>query len=278
MVGRGHDRRGPAERRCDNRTMKRFDDAIERMFFAFAKRASGRTVAVVALLLYAGIGLALPLALGWSKSWLVSANIFGTTFAGVLILVWLVVRVQARERRHLVEWTTDLRLLDAAEFEWLVGEVFHRDGWTVEETGRQDGPDGNVDLRLTKGAKTVIVQCKRWVSYLIGVEAIRAFAGTLMREGLPGTSGIFVTLSDYTEQARAEAKGIGLTLLDKHDLYARVEKVRRSEPCPTCGSSMLLDKSSRGWWFRCLATGCAGKRDLGSEPAKAVELLTQLPS
>lgn len=258
--------------------MKRFDDAFERLIFAFAKRASGRTVAIVALLLYGGIGLVLPLALGWSISWLVSANILGTTFAGVLILVWLVVRFQARERRNLVEWTTDLRLLDGAEFEWLVGEVFHRDGWTVEETGRQDGPDGNVDLRLTKGGKTVIVQCKRWVAYLIGVDQVRAFAGTLLREGLPGASGIFVTLSDYTEQARAEAKDLGLTLLDKRDLYARVERVRRNEPCPTCRSPMLLDKSPRGWWFRCLATGCAGKRDLGSEPAKAIELLTQLPS
>lgn len=251
---------------------------MERLLIAFAKRASGRTVALVAVLLYAGIGLAVPLLLALPTSWLVSLNIIGTTFAGLLILVWLGVRVQARDRRHLVEWTTDLRLLDAAEFEWLVGEAFRRDGWKVEETGRQDGPDGNVDLRLTRGGRPVIVQCKRWVSYLIGVDAIRAFAGTLMREGLSGSSGIFVTLSDFTPQARQEAQGIGLTLLDKHDLYERVEKVRRAEPCPTCGSSMLLDRSPRGWWFRCVAKGCVGKRDLGTDPARAVELLTQLPS
>lgn len=132
----------------------------ERLLIAFAKRASGRTVALVAVLLYAGIGLAVPLVLALPTSWLVSLNIMGTTLAGLLILVWLGVRVPARDRRHLVEWTTDLRLLDAAEFEWLVGEVFRRDGWKVEETGRQDGPDGNVDLRLTRGGKCVIVQCK----------------------------------------------------------------------------------------------------------------------
>lgn len=258
--------------------MSQLDDAIERLLFGFARRASGRAVSVVAVVLYAGIGLALPLVLGWPVSWLVSANVFGTMLAGILILVWLVVRVQARDRRHLVEWTTDLRLLDAAEFEWLVGEMFRREGWRVEETGRQDGPDGNVDLRLSKAGKAVIVQCKRWVSWLVGIDAIRAFAGTLMREGMPGTSGIFVTLSDFTEQAREEAKRIGLTLIDRHDLFARVENVRRSEPCPTCGSAMLLDRSPRGWWFRCVADGCAGKRDLGNEPARAVELLTQLPS
>jgi hypothetical protein len=36
----------------------------------------------------------------------------------------MAVRVEAGHRRHLVEWTTNLRHLDAAEFEWLVGEVF----------------------------------------------------------------------------------------------------------------------------------------------------------
>ncbi len=115
--------------------------------FAFVKRASGRAVAAVCVLLYAGLGLTLPLALGLPTSWLVSLNVLGTTLAGVVILAWFTARVQARDRRHLVEWTTDIRLLDAAEFEWLVGEVFRRDGWKVEETGRQDGPDGNVDLR-----------------------------------------------------------------------------------------------------------------------------------
>lgn len=258
--------------------MKTLDDAIERFLVGFAKRASGRVIAVVALFLYAGLGLALPLALGWPVSWLVSANITGTALAGSLILVWFGLEIQAANRRHLVEWTTDLRLLDSAEFEWLVGEVFRREGWKVEETGRRSGPDGNIDLRLTKDGKHVLVQCKRWVSWLVGVDDVRAFAGTLMRERLPGTSGIFVTLSDFSEQAREEAGRIGLTLVDNRDLYARVEQVRRSEACPTCGSPMLLDRSARGWWFRCVTEGCLGKRDLGSDPARAVELLTELPS
>jgi hypothetical protein len=257
--------------------MKRIDEAIERALLAFAKRASGRTVLSVAVALYAGFGLALPLLLGWSVSWLVAANVIGTTLAGTLILVWLGVRVQARDRRHLVEWTTDLRLLDAEEFEWLVGELFRRDGWKVVETGRRDGPDGNIDLRLSRGGKPAIVQCKRWVSWIVGVDEVRSFAGTLMREGLPGSAGIFVTLSAFSEQARDEAKRVGLTLIDNADLYARVEAVRRREACPVCGAAMVLDRSNRGWWFRCVAKGCSGKRDLGTDPARAVELLTELP-
>jgi hypothetical protein len=50
---------------------------------------------------------------------------------------------------------------------------------------------------------------------------------------------------------------------------------RAAEPCPICATPMLLDRSSRGWWLRCprWANGCAGKRDLGAESGRAVDLL-----
>jgi hypothetical protein len=35
--------------------------------------------------------------------------------------------------------------------------------------------------------------------------------------------------------------------------------------------------SPKGWWFRCVTPTCSGKRDLGTDPGHAVELLTQLP-
>jgi hypothetical protein len=103
----------------------------------------------------------------------------------------------------------------------------------------------------------------------------RKFASTLMREYSSASAGIFVTLSDFTGQARVEAKKIGLALVDNHDLYARVEKVRRAEPCNVCQAPMMLDRSPRGWWLRCVAPGCQGKRDLGPDPGRAVELLTR---
>jgi HJR/Mrr/RecB family endonuclease len=249
-------------------------DLFDRLLVGLVTRVSGRTVAAIALVLYPGIGLVLPLSLNWSVPWLVDANLTCTLLAASVTLGWFAVQVEARDRRHLVEWTTDLRLLDAAEFEWLVGELFRREGWQVEETGRQDAPDGNIDLRLTRAGEHRIVQCKRWTARLVGVDDVRAFAGTLLREALPGSAGIFVTLSDFTEQARSEARTAGVTLIDNRDLYAHVEKARRTEACPTCEAAMVLDRSARGWWFRCVAPGCAGKRDLSGDPARAVELLT----
>ena len=253
------------------------EDPFERAIWSLASRLSGRSLAVVVVVLYAGGGLAVPLILRWPVLWLVAANVLCTVWAGVIGLAWFGVQIQATFRRHLVEWTTDLRLLDAAEFEWLVGELFRREGWTVEETGRQDGPDGNIDLNLTREGTRAIVQCKRWTSWLVDVDEVRKFAGTLLREGLPGGAGIFVTLSDFTGQARTEAEKAGLTLVNNRELFRRVEQVRRTEPCPKCHAPMRLDRSPHGWWFRCVAPGCQGKRDLGRDPGRAVDLLTQAP-
>jgi hypothetical protein len=69
-----------------------------------------------------------------------------------------------------------------------------------------------------------------------------------------------------------------LQLIDRRELYQRIERVRRPEPCPICEKPVVLDRSQHGWWFRCVADGCTGKRDLDREPALAVELLTQPPS
>lgn len=244
----------------------------------FVRRVPGWVVAAVALAFYPGVGLVVPIAFGWPSNWLFSINLIGAMAAALLAVGYLIVLVQAKNRRHLFEWTTDLRLLTAAEFEYLVGELFRREGWDVAETGRQDGPDGNIDLVLTRGSERRVVQCKRWMAWRVGVNEIRAFGGTLMREGAPGAHGIFVTLSEFSEQAEEEAKKTGITLVDRADLFNRVERVRRQEPCPICNRPMLFDRSSRGWWFRCVAPSCAGKRDLSNDAGRAIELLTQPPT
>ena len=143
---------------------------LDRVLLGFASRAPGWAVGATALVLYAGGGLALPLMLHWRIGYIVYTNVFFTVVAAVICLAWIVVRNEAGLRRRLVEWTTDLRLLSSSEFEWLVGELFKREGWTVKETGRQDGPDGNIDLELDREGKRKIVQCKRWASWPVGVD------------------------------------------------------------------------------------------------------------
>ena len=257
--------------------VRTIDHLLERMATWLVTSLSGPMVLVIALLFYPGLGLALPLVLHWPTPELIEWNVLGVTLAGVVSLGWLTAQVEAARRRHLVEWTTDLRLLTAEEFEWLAGETFRREGWTVEETGRQVAPDGNIDLKLTRDGRRMIVQCKRWTSQAVGVDEVRELAGTLLREGLRGSSGILVTLSDYTPSARAEARTIGIELVNGRGLFSRMEKVRRPVRCEICHQPMLLSRSARGWWFRCFTSGCGGKLDLADEPGRAVELLTSLP-
>jgi hypothetical protein len=253
------------------------DDLFEQLVTNAARRLSGRAMAAVCLALYGGIGLVLPLALRWPASWLAAANVVGTGMAVLLLIAWIGERVQQSRRRNLLEWTSDLRKLDATEFEWFVGELLRREGWEVEEVGRPGMPDGNVDLRLRRGRVVHIVQCKRWQSRPVGVDEVRELAGTLMREGLGGAAGVYVTLSEFTPQAREEAGKIGMELLGGTDLYPRVEKVRRAEVCKKCHKGMVLDRSVHGWWLRCVTPGCGGKRDLGRDPGRAIDLLTLPP-
>ena len=229
----------------------------------------------LAAVLYGGIGLLLPLSIDARDPAFVALNVLGAVLGFAVILAWSLSILQASARRFLVDWTTDLRLLSSSEFEWLVGEVMRREGWQVTETGRDGEPDGNIDLRVTRDGQTRLVQCKRWESWRVGVNEVRKLGGTLMREGLPGACGTLVTLSRFSEQAIAEASEIGLELVDGRALSRRLEAVRRVEPCPSCETAMLLGRSEHGWWLRCPRwnEGCSGKRDLGSEPGRAVELL-----
>jgi hypothetical protein len=251
------------------------DNRYDRLILWIVKHVPIRAILALAAVSYLGFGLALPLALNWPALWLVSANLWGTIFAASLLSGWLFVQIQARDRRHLLEWAGDLRLLDGEEFEWLVGELFRREGWTVTERGRQDAADGNIDLELRRGTERRLVQCKRWTVKWVGVDEVRGFIGTLTREKLDASAGIFVTLSRFNQHAIAEAHAVGLELVDNVDLLARAEKVRRAEPCETCRRPMLLDHSVHGWWFRCVTPGCSGKRHLDKDPGRAVALITE---
>ena len=251
------------------------EDRYDRLIHFIVTRFSGRTVLVLALVSYFGVGLALPIAMGWAGLYLLDANVLGTIFAASLLFGWLFVQLQARDRRHLVEWTSDLRLLNAEEFEWLVGELYRREGCLVTERGRQGAPDGNVDLEIRLAGDRRIVQVKRWQSWQVSVDDIRGFAGTLLREGLPGSAGVFVTLSDFGEQAISEAKKVGIELVDGRDLFSRVEKVRKPVVCASCDQPMRLDRSVHGWWYRCVTPGCSGKLDLGHDPVRAIALINE---
>jgi restriction system protein len=263
------------------RTITSVDDVITRVM--------GRVPLAVALLfagvVYGGIGLALPLALHASAASLVGLNVIGATWAWTLTLGWLFPVIEARARRELLEQTTNLRLLSAREFEQLVGELLRREGWVVEEVGGHGKADGGIDLRVRRGDRRTLVQCKRWQSWQVGVEEVRQLAGAMLREGLRRGSGMLVTLSDFSPAAAAEAKMIGIDLIAGPELVLRLENVGATDilrndtrdlpyGCPQCGTPMVLRHSRHGYWLSCphYATD-KGKLDLGTDPKLALERL-----
>jgi hypothetical protein len=263
----------------EGRTKTSLDDRLT--------RAIGPLPMVAALLIagavYAGLGLALPLFTHASTPSLISFNGIGALLGWAITLAWLFPWVAARLRRQLLEQTTSLRSLSAAEFEQIVGELLRREGWDVEETGGHGEPDGNVDLRIRRGNQERLVQCKRWMSSQVGVDEVRKLAGALLREGLQRGDGILVTSSDFTPAAITEAAATRIELVGSNDLLRRLhdagamelldgsDDITAAYQCPTCATPMILAHSPYGWWIRCPNHGCDGKRDLGPDPRRALE-------
>jgi hypothetical protein len=75
---------------------------------------------------------------------------------------------------------------------------------------------------------------------------------------------------------REEAHSLGIRLMDGRDLYRAAAAVRRTKPCEVCREPMVLDRSTTGWRFVCPFRTALGSGPLGGDPARAVELLTEI--
>jgi restriction system protein len=139
------------------------------------------------------------------------------------------------------------------EFESLVGEAFSQKGYKVQELGGA-GPDGGVDLALTKGTERFLVQCKQWKAFRVGVDVVRELYGVMAAKGAAG--GFVVTSGKFTVDAHDFARGRNVTLIDGDHLFTMLQSAKaglRKAPatpvapiCPICGSAMIRRQSKRG--------------------------------
>jgi restriction system protein len=112
------------------------------------------------------------------------------------------------------------------EFELLVGEGFKRRGYRVQELGG-GGPDGGVDLVLTKGSEKSFVQCKQWKAFKVGVSTVRELYGVMAAHG--AASGFVVTSGHFTREAQAFADGRNIQLIDGAALMGLLQDARGPE-------------------------------------------------
>lgn len=155
-----------------------------------------------------------------------------------------------------------LRSMNWRDFERLVGEAFRLRGYTVTETGG-GGADGGIDLQLTQGGETFLVQCKQWKAYKVPVNVVRELYGMMAAQGAAG--GFVVTSGVFTAEARSFTQGRNIELIDGPALKSMIDTVQLStarsgaaskpvtlmatatEPvCPRCGGAMVKRVAKQG--------------------------------
>lgn len=195
--------------------------------------------------------------------------------AGAAMSAW-----RRRQRQLLVADVANAKGADSLdgmswrEFEILVGEAFRLQGYKVSETGG-GGPDGGVDLVLTKGAEKFLVQCKQWKAFKVGVDVVRELYGVMAAKGAAG--GFVVTSGSYTNDAKAFADGRNVKLVDGQRLFGMVKQAKQSlaaqpkaappqtstvsasnEPaCPVCASQMVKRTAKKGQHAGAQFWGCS---------------------
>jgi restriction system protein len=154
------------------------------------------------------------------------------------------------------------------DFERLVGEVFRRQGFMVSGFGGQ-GPDGGVDLGLTKNGRRYLVQCKHWRTRHVPVTVVRELNGVVSAQGAHG--GFVVTGGEFSREAREFADSCGIKLIDGSALEELIGGIpsRKSaadsdvavaaQPmttCPQCGTAMIQRTAKKGQFAGQVFWGC----------------------
>lgn len=209
----------------------------------------------------------------------------GLLFAIAILLTWVMAEFWKLSNRRRLDRQTGLqsiRRLPWPQFEHLVCEAYRRKGYFAQVVGGAS-PDGGVDIRLTAPGETILVQCKQWRAWTVGVTTVRELLGIVVSER--ATKGILVTSGRFTQAARIfAARNPCIELADGPQLAELVRNVQSvprfnvdpSPPpapqpaCPRCGSVMVLRTARNGrhagsqFWGCSKFPGCRGIRSYRS--------------
>jgi restriction system protein len=186
-------------------------------------------------------------------------------FAAIFLLPAPVSALRSWQKRRLLD-TQDgiesIRRLSWREFEMLLGEAFRRQGYGVVENSSA-GPDGGIDLVVTKDGRTVLVQCKHWRERKVGVKIVREMLGLVTAHSTGGA--IVVTSGDFTQEAKSFASGQPIRLIPGDELVTIIRSVQNPaaatsaleqtpaaaapaapRTCPKCGARMVIRVARRG--------------------------------
>lgn len=152
---------------------------------------------------------------------------------------------------------SDLAALSWQQFEELIADAFRRHGYRVREVGGRGSADGGIDLVLIRDGETTVVQVKHWRRDRVGVQLVRELYGVQTAER--AAHGAFVSLGQFTGDARQFAGQVGMTLVDGEELLRIISTGLAGEPlrlpevddaptpsCPACGGEMVRRTARQG--------------------------------
>jgi len=160
------------------------------------------------------------------------------------------------------KWTHELLgRVEWKRFEELCRAYFETKGFTSRTT--RVGADGGVDINLYKGdleKPVVLVQCKAWNTYKVGVKPVRELFGVMAASSV--SHGIFMTTGEFTREAKEFAKEKCLALMPGSSLYRSIMEMPQqtqitllsvaiegdytTPTCASCNTKMVLRTSKSG--------------------------------
>jgi HJR/Mrr/RecB family endonuclease len=135
-----------------------------------------------------------------------------------------------RSDRELLQW---LRGMQPSEFEDYIADLFKKLGYKTEVTGGSH--DQGVDVIAKKDNIEHYIQCKKFITSIVSVGAVRDFYGATA-DHLARGKGYFITTNKFTLDAEKFADDKPIELIDGYKL---IEYIHLAEKNDTISNSIF---------------------------------------
>lgn len=154
-----------------------------------------------------------------------------------------------------------LKELEWHRFEQVVAAYSRELGYEAKTT--RTGADGGVDVQLFQNGQShpvMIVQCKAWDAYKVGVKPVRELYGVMAADKV--ANGAFFTTGEFTTEAHDWARDKSLDLVDGREFMSRLSQLSpatqqkllaaategdyTTPTCPSCDIKMVQRTAGKG--------------------------------
>ena len=149
-----------------------------------------------------------------------------------------------------------LRSIDWFQFEKVVSAIYEVRGCSVKRLGGAK-PDGGIDLIVEKDGERLVVQCKHWRKWSVGVRHVRELLGALKDANIE--KGVLVTLRGCTTEASELANKHSIRIVEEAELVELMRNVDGStnrqldailsdkrKYCPRCERPLVVRTAMKG--------------------------------